>query len=305
MEQERVDAPGLPLLEGASAALTLGRRRAPARQRAGAARRRCAAGGAGRGGRGGAAARLSLEATLAGAAIAGPLFGGLPLDLAAGKADARAALSAAGHSTAALLATLDGTLAFGLRGGILNGYDLGAVQAASAVPDLAEAEAALRRALAGGATSTSAWKGRRAWWTGARPSTAPRSRQRAARWLPPPAAWIFGRGGALDLRFATRPVAEAPEIGLRLAGPAAGPAAPARDRAFPALAGRAVGGGPVPDGAPPYHLTALLSYKATCLVRVAFGQRAGVGQITPCGPAGPTFPEAGRSDKRRIRALTG
>ena len=33
----------------------------------------------------------------------------------------------------------------------------------------------------------------------------------------------LGRGGALDLRFATRPVAEAPEIGLRVSGPAADP----------------------------------------------------------------------------------
>jgi hypothetical protein len=229
VEATRVEVPGLPSLEGASAALrlsagTLRLDGVEARLGGGALRGALAVEGAAE------PPRVVLEAGLTGASIAGPLFGGLPLDLAAGKADARAALAASGHSAAALLATLDGTLAFGVRGGILNGYDLGAVQAASALPDLAEAEAALRRALGGGATEFERLEGAARFADGratlgeASLSTEGGATASATGSADP------GRGAALDLRFATRPVAEAPEIGLRIAGPASDP------QRFPELA---------------------------------------------------------------------
>jgi hypothetical protein len=222
-EAARVEVPGWPPLEAASAALTLsaGTLRldnAQARLGGGALRGAATVEGAAE------PPRVAFEAALSGAAVSGPLLGGLPLDLAAaGKADARAELAASGHSASALLATLEGTLAFGARGGILNGYDLGAVQAASALPDLSEAEAALRRALAGGATeferleATARFADGRATLGDASVSTEGGAVASAT------GSVDVGRGGALDLRFATRPVAEAPEIGLLLAGPAAEP----------------------------------------------------------------------------------
>ncbi|CAA9284773.1 MAG: hypothetical protein AVDCRST_MAG08-4128, partial [uncultured Acetobacteraceae bacterium] len=159
------------------------------------------------------------------AAVSGPLFGGLPLDLAAaGKADARAELAASGHSAAALLATLEGTVAFGARGGILNGYDLGAVQAASALPDLSEAEAALRRALeGGGATEFERLEGTARFADGRATLGEASVSTEGGAVASATGSVDVGRGGALDLRVATRPVAEAPEIGLLLAGPAADP----------------------------------------------------------------------------------
>ena len=218
VEAAQVEAPGLPLVERASAALalsagTLRLDNLQARLAGGALRGALAVEGAAE------PPRVSLDASLAGAAIAGPLFGGLPLDLAAGRADARAALAASGHSEAALLATLNGELAFSVRGGILNGYDLGAVQAAPALSDLAEAETALRRALAGGATEFERLEGTarfvdgRATLDGASLSTEGGAVVSATGTID------LGRGGgALDLRLATRPLAEAPEIALRVAG---------------------------------------------------------------------------------------
>lgn len=222
LDAARVDSPGLPLVEGASAKATLADgtlrlENLQARLGNGALRAALAVEGAAE------PPRVALDAALEGAAVAGPLFGRAPLDIAAGKADAKAELAASGHSAAALLATLGGTVAFGVRGGILNGYDLGAVQAASALPGLEEAEAALRRALAGGATEferlegTARFADGRAGLDGASLSTEGGAVATASGSVDP------GRGGTLDLRIATRPVAEAPEIGVRIAGRAAEP----------------------------------------------------------------------------------
>ena len=154
-----------------------------------------------------------------------------------------------------------------MRGGILNGYDLGAVQAAaSALPELAEAEAALRRALAGGATEFERLEGTARFVDGRATLDGASLSTEGGAVVSVTGTVDLGRGGgALDLRFAARPVAEAPEIGLRVAGAARRAAALARTRAVPALAGGAVGAGPAPDGASPYYLTVLLSCKATCL----------------------------------------
>jgi hypothetical protein len=221
VEAAQAEAPGLPPLERVSAALalsagTLRLDNLQARLAGGALRGALAVEGAAE------PPRVALDASLAGAAIAGPLFGGLPLDLAAGKADARAALAASGHSEAALLATLNGELAFHVRGGILNGYDLGAVQAAaSALPELAEAEAALRRALAGGATEFERLEGTARFVDGRATLDGASLSTEGGAVVSVTGTVDLGRGGgALDLRFAARPVAEAPEIGLRVAGAA-------------------------------------------------------------------------------------
>ncbi|MBD0272529.1 MAG: hypothetical protein ICV73_11440, partial [Acetobacteraceae bacterium] len=149
---------------------------------------------------------------------------GLPLDLAAGKADARAELAVSGHSAAAMLATLGGALHFGVRGGILNGYDLGAVQTAAALPDLAEAEAALRHALDGGATEFERLEGMARFADGRATLEDVSISTEGGAVASATGVVDAGReGAALDLRIATRPIAEAPEIGLRIAGPAADP----------------------------------------------------------------------------------
>ena len=87
---------------------------------------------------------------LAGVVLSGPLTG-FPLDLIAGQMDGELDLQASGHSPAAMLATLSGSVRVGLRGGVLAGADLGAALQAAAQPG-AGAVDALRRALAGGAT---------------------------------------------------------------------------------------------------------------------------------------------------------
>ena len=93
------------------------------------------------------------------------------------------------------------------------------------MPDLADAEAALRRALSDKAGATAFERleaearfadGRAALGDAAALSTEGGAVAAVS------GGADFGRG-ALDLRIATRPVAEAPEIGLRVAGPAADP----------------------------------------------------------------------------------
>jgi hypothetical protein len=221
VEAARVETPGLPLLEAASAAVrlqagTLRLEGLEARLNGGTLKGALAVEGAAE------PPRVVLDLALAGAAVAGPLFGGLPLDLAAGKADARAELAAAGHSAAAMLATVEGTLSFGVRGGILSGYDLGAIHAAAALPDLAEAEAALRRALAGGATEFERLEGT-ARFSDGRATLGGTSLSTEGGAIASASGGADPARGVIDLRFATRPVSEAPEIGLRIAGPVADP----------------------------------------------------------------------------------
>jgi uncharacterized protein involved in outer membrane biogenesis len=85
---------------------------------------------------------LSLEASLAGATLTGPLLD-LPIDITAGGLDATASLTATGHAPAALLASLDGGLRLHMQAGRLHGLDL-----PRAGPDLLDAD--VRAALAGG-----------------------------------------------------------------------------------------------------------------------------------------------------------
>lgn len=229
LEAARVQVPDLPVLEAAAATLRL---------KDGALRVEGLRGRLG-GGRlegmlsvepaeaAGAPPRLALEARLADATIGAPLLG-LPVpDLGAGRLGLEARLQAVGHSLAGLRATLAGELTLAVADGQLVGYDLPAVQAAAALPDLAAAEAALRRALTapGGATAF------------ARLDLAGRFAEGRMTVLSAGlgtdggggAATAEGEvdlargGGVLDLTIATAPVADAPAVRLRLNGPAAAP----------------------------------------------------------------------------------
>jgi hypothetical protein len=165
--------------------------------------------------------RLALEASLADAIISGPLLD-LPLDLGAGRVEGNARLAAEGHSMAAILATLAGEASVAVRDGVLVGFDLAALQAAGGITDLRTAEAALRQALAGGATAferlegTARLEGGRAVLDGMRLTTEGGGEAVAS------GAIDLGRA-ALDLRLAMKPVADSAEVGLRLTGPVGAP----------------------------------------------------------------------------------
>ena len=116
--------------------------------------------------------RLALEASLADAIISGPLLD-LPLDLGAGRVDGN---RAAGARTATAWRRSwrpwPARRRVVVRDGVLVGFDLAALQAAGGITDLRAAEAALRQALAGGATAferlegTARLEGGRRCWTG-------------------------------------------------------------------------------------------------------------------------------------------
>ncbi len=154
--------------------------------------------------------------------IAGPLFG-LPFDLAAGRVEGRVQATAVGHSMAALLATLEGEAAVALRDGVVTGFDLGAASAATALAETGPAEAAIRKGLTSGATAFDRLElagrlvaGRLVLGSGRLASEGGL------------AASISGEAdlarGTLDLLIAARPQApEAPDLGLRLTGPASAP----------------------------------------------------------------------------------
>ncbi|MCB4822988.1 AsmA family protein [Roseicella aerolata] len=165
--------------------------------------------------------RLALEARLADAALASPLLD-LPLDLGAGRVEGTARLQAEGHSMAAILATLSGEVAMAVRDGVLVGLDLGAVQAAAGLAELGPAEAALRHALANGATAFERLEGMAQLAGGRAVLAAMRLVTEGGGEATATGEIDLGRG-ALDLRIAAKPVAEAPEIGLRLTGPAEAP----------------------------------------------------------------------------------
>ncbi|MFL1464178.1 AsmA-like C-terminal region-containing protein [Roseococcus sp. DSY-14] len=146
LRADTVAAPGLPALSAASAAL-----------RADAAALRLEEGRAAvLGGEASlrlrrAGAALEAEGALADAVLAGPAFG-TPLDVTAGRLGAEWRLAARGHAPAALRETLSGTARLSLRDAVAQGFDATAAAAALGWEDTRRAEAALRSALAGGAT---------------------------------------------------------------------------------------------------------------------------------------------------------
>jgi hypothetical protein len=165
--------------------------------------------------------RLALDLALEGATIAGPLAE-TPLDLSAGRVAGEAKLAAIGHSPAALLATLGGTARVEVRDGVLVGLDLGALPAAAALPEMPAAEAALRQALAGGASAFERLV------AGLEIADGTLRLADAALATEGGGAAALAGGfdlsrGSLDLRIAARPMAEGPEVALRLSGPFAAP----------------------------------------------------------------------------------
>jgi uncharacterized protein YhdP len=170
-----------------------------------------------------------LQAAVDGAGIAGPLTG-RPLDLVAGRVDGELHLAAAGHSPAALLATLDGQINARIHDGQVAGIDLPAVTAAlRPTPGEVATDAALRAALAGGQTrfdqlDLKAAVTRGVLDLGGSTLTAPGGQVAIS-------GTIDLGGDELDLAAAIRPaVPDAPEIRLRLSGAANDP------RRFPDLA---------------------------------------------------------------------
>jgi uncharacterized protein involved in outer membrane biogenesis len=166
--------------------------------------------------------RLALDVQLLEATLAAPLLG-LPFDLTAGRGEFAARLAAHGHAPAALLATLSGSWRTSLRDGVLTGLDLATAVGGTGLADLAEAEAGVRRALATGATAFDRLEA-------AGSVEAGRVAIETSRITTESGATATLAGSAdlpratLDLRFAVRPAAaEAPDIGLRVTGPAAAP----------------------------------------------------------------------------------
>ena len=154
---------------------------------------------------------LALQATLAGAMVTGPIFD-LPVDIAGGTLDASVRLTAAGFSPGGLLASLDGAFSLSGRDGVLSGIDV------ARMGPLLE-EAALRAALSGGATSFERL---------AVEGAIDRGGITLARAAIAGPAGTVALSGTIDLtrallglRLAVVPaVPDAPEIGLRINGPA-------------------------------------------------------------------------------------
>jgi hypothetical protein len=166
--------------------------------------------------------RLAMEVQLREATLAAPLLG-LPFDLAAGRGEFAARLAANGHAPAALLATLSGSWRASLRDGVLTGLDLATAVGGTGLADLTAAEAGVLRALTAGATAFDRLEA-------AGTVEAGRVAIEASRVTTESGATATLSGGAdlpratLDLRFALRPAAaEAPDIGLRVTGPATAP----------------------------------------------------------------------------------
>jgi len=161
-----------------------------------------------------------LQGHLTGATIDEPLLG-LPVDLKAGQVDAEASLQAAGHSPAAMLATLGGQSQVTVRDGVLSGTDLRAALAVSDQAPLAEAEIRLREALLGGATAFEALQ----FGLRLQAGHAVLEEGRLALAEAPEARlsgeFDLARGG-MDLRLTTRE-GEAPAFGLRMTGAMAKP----------------------------------------------------------------------------------
>jgi hypothetical protein len=168
---------------------------------------------------------VAVTAALADATAAGPAVTEEPgtqnLDLLAGRVNASADLGAAGHSPAAMLATLSGGMTLTVTDGVLAGFDLFRVTRAVATADprtRPAAEAALRAALTGGVTNfdrlairAEAQSGTAVLQEGMLAGSAGTAEFSGSVGLRTP---------TLDLRIALHPAVEAPpEIAVRLTGP--------------------------------------------------------------------------------------
>ena len=166
--------------------------------------------------------RLEGDFEIAGATLAHPIFD-LPLDLAAGRIALAGRLAASGHAPSALISSMEGSGRFLLADGVVAGVALREAYAGAGLADPVAGEAALQRALLGGATAVERLEG--GW------------RLSAGR-LELQDMQLAGEGGlsaqvtgavdlprqTVDIGFALRPPnAGAPDIGFRFSGPAAAP----------------------------------------------------------------------------------
>lgn len=163
--------------------------------------------------------RVGLDAAVSDVAVGGPALGA-SLDLVAGTLDAGLDLAASGHSPAALLATLSGTVRVAARDGVVSGFDLSGAGAALRGTDQDKLAAELRDAVSGGTSPF------------ARLEVPVELRRGVAAFgqarLDGPAGEALLSGtadlpdGTVDLRVVLRPrgAEEAPGLALRLTGPA-------------------------------------------------------------------------------------
>lgn len=166
--------------------------------------------------------RATLDLRLEEATLAAPLFG-LPFDIAAGRGTVAARLTAEGHAPAALLATLSGHFQAVLRDGVMTGLDLGAAAAATGLASLPEAQAQARRALGAGATAFERLEADGVVESGQLRLGTGRVTTESGATATLSGSADLGQG-RLDLRVGVRPAAaEAPDLGLRVTGPAAAP----------------------------------------------------------------------------------
>ena len=165
--------------------------------------------------------RLSVQAEIANAALSGAALE-TAVDLTAGAIDAKMDLTAAGYSPAALLATLSGSAAVSVRDGVVAGFDIPAVQAALANPDRRRIPAKVSDALTTGASPFSRLdmplQVQRGVLSGESSLLSPSGRARLS-------GSIDLLGAAADGRIVIWPDVpnepSGPELGLRVAGPAA------------------------------------------------------------------------------------
>ncbi len=165
--------------------------------------------------------RLTVQADVANAALAGAALE-TAVDLTAGLVDAKLDLTAAGYSPAALLATLSGSAAVSVRDGVVAGFDIPAAQAALADPDRRRIPAGVSNALTTGASPFSRLdlplQIQRGVLSGDGSLASPAGRARLS-------GSIDLLGAAADGRVAIWPDVpnelSGPELGLRIAGPAA------------------------------------------------------------------------------------
>ena len=163
--------------------------------------------------------RIGLEASLADVVLSGPLTG-RPVDITAGRLSGGLRLNLRGTA----LNTLAGEATLALRDGVIQGFDAPAAAAALGWSDLAAAEAALRQAMAGGATPIERGTARLAVTEG-RIAVSEAS-------LGAEAGLVLELTGDIDLPRdhlelrVSLPVAEgSPPLGLALSGPSMNPVA--------------------------------------------------------------------------------
>lgn len=165
--------------------------------------------------------RLSVQLGVADAALSGAVLD-TAVDLTAGLADAKLDLTAAGYSPAALLATLSGSAAISVRDGVVAGFDIPAARAALADPDRRGIPAEAAQALTTGMSAFSRLdlplQVQRGVLSGEGTLASPAGHARLS-------GSIDLLGAAADLRIAiwpdVTPEPSGPELGLRIAGPAA------------------------------------------------------------------------------------